>query len=100
MRVFLDDCRIAPADFDVTVKTAKEAIDLLKTGKVTHISLDHDLGDEKETGSGYEVACFIEEKAFDGSLCELTWAIHSANPVGRENMTRALNNAVRYWGLT
>lgn len=43
MKIFLDDCRPMPAGFDVYVKTAGEAIELLKTGKVTVISLDHDL---------------------------------------------------------
>lgn len=99
MKVYLDDCRPMPLDFDVLVKTAGEAIELLKTGKVTHISLDHDLGLETETGSGYDVACFVETGAFNGTLPELTWSIHSANPVGRAKMSQALNNAVRYWGL-
>jgi hypothetical protein len=86
-----------PMGFDISVMTASEAISLLSTGKVIHISLDHDLGDEHVTGSGYEVACWIEEKAFLGTLPRLTWAIHSANPVGRANMEKALNNADRYW---
>lgn len=94
MRVFLDDCRIAPSDFDVTVKTAKEAIALLETGKVTHISLDHDLDLDM---TGYDVALWIEKKAFYGELPKLTWEIHSANPVGIKNIKMALNNANKYW---
>ena len=39
-------------------KTAEEAIDLLKTGKVEYASLDHDLG---FGGSGYDVVCWVEE---------------------------------------
>jgi Cyclic-phosphate processing Receiver domain len=102
MRVWLDDLRPAPPGFDVHVTTANEAIALLKTGSVTHLSLDHDLGDPAN-GTGYEVARWVEEHAFrwaeqaaDG-LPPLTWNIHSQNPVGVENMTRAMRNADRFW---
>ena len=46
MKVFLDDERIPPGDW-VLVRWPEEAIDLLKTGKVSEISLDHDLGDDE-----------------------------------------------------
>jgi hypothetical protein len=97
MRVYLDDKRHTPGNFTHRVYTAQEAIDLLKTGKVKHISLDHDLGDETEVGSGYDVARFIEEEAYFKRLPELTWAVHSDNAVGIKNMTVALTNADRYW---
>jgi hypothetical protein len=86
-----------PVGFDLHVKTRSEAISILATGTVAKISLDHDLGDEAVTGNGYGVACFIEENAHAGTLPRLDWAIHSANPVGRQNMTRALANAERFW---
>jgi hypothetical protein len=97
MKVFLDDCRPMPAGFDILVKTAGEAIALLKTGKVTVISLDHDLGISPEIGSGYDVACFIESAAYFGNIPRLEWHIHSANGVGIINMRVALLNANRYW---
>jgi hypothetical protein len=43
MRVWLDDVRDAP-DGWVHVQTPEEAIELLRSGKVKEISLDHDLG--------------------------------------------------------
>ena len=97
MRVFLDDKRPMPADFNIHVKTAQEAIALLKTGNVIHISLDHDLGPLDECGSGYQVATYIEAHAYAGDLPWLTWATHSQNPVGVSNMQQALKNADRYW---
>jgi len=99
MKVWLDDCRFPNplTGWDIWVKTAKEAINLLKSGKVEVISLDHDLGDEKITGTGYDVAKYIEEGAFHGTVPPLLWVIHSANPVGRMNMGLALSNADRYW---
>jgi hypothetical protein len=102
MRVFLDDELEAlerkklARGFDTWVTTAAEAIELISTGKVSEVSLDHDLGPE-EAGSGYDVAKFIEEKAFLNEIPRLRWRVHSANPVGRKRMTAALTNADRYW---
>jgi hypothetical protein len=81
----------------IGVKTADEAIAILKSDDVTHISLDHDLGDEKVVGNGYYVARWIENAAHDGILARVEWAIHSANPVGRKNMEAALRNADKFW---
>jgi hypothetical protein len=94
MRVYLDDLRSLPADFDVVVRTAAEALALLQEGRVTFLSLDHDLGTEE---TGYTVAKWIEQAAFAGTLAPLGWAVHSANPVGRGNIESALRNADRFW---
>lgn len=80
---------------EVWAKTAHEAISLLQTGEVTHISLDHDLGDNSE--SGMTVARYIEEAAFHGTLPKLQWTVHSMNPIGKKNMETALNNANKFW---
>ena len=45
MKVWLDDERGAPEGW-MRVRWPDEAIALLKTGQVTHLSLDHDLGDD------------------------------------------------------
>jgi hypothetical protein len=82
----------------VHVRTAHMAIALLRTCLITHISFDHDLGDEKVVGNGYDVAKMIEEGAHSGSLCQLTWAIHSQNPVGFKNISAAMLGAERWWG--
>lgn len=50
MKVYLDDERAAP-DGWTRVYWPEEAIELLKTGAVHEISLDHDLGDD-EHGTG------------------------------------------------
>lgn len=95
-KVWLDDCRPMPADYDIHVYTAKEAICLVRLNIVKAISLDHDLGDES-CGSGYEVAKWIEEAAFFNKIKRISWRIHSANPVGLKNMTMALEMADRFW---
>lgn len=79
------------------VTTAAEAIDLIKTGRVTHMSLDHDLGDRDTCGDGSEVANYVEKASFNNKIPKIIWHIHSANPVGEANMTAALKNADKFW---
>ena len=95
--VWLDDLRERPGNFDVWVKTPEEAITLLKTNKVGHISLDHDLGLEPDNRNGYMVASWIEEHAYLGDLEPISYNCHSANPNGRARMMQALMNADKYW---
>jgi len=95
MRVWLDDIRLMPEGYDVHAKTAEQIINLLKTGEVTKISLDHDLGEYG--GTGYEVAKYIEKAAYYKEIPKLEWRIHSANPVGIIDMMLALKNADRFW---
>lgn len=99
MKVWLDDLRPMPEGYDIHVATADAAIAALKTKTVTQISLDHDLGDETEIncGTGYDVAKYIEEAAFFKEIPRLEVAIHSANPVGRDKMKRAITRADEYW---
>ena len=99
--VWLDDERPLPPDYDILVKTSEQAIELLKTGNVVEISLDHDLGEGYSTG--YEVAKWIEENAYNWSLNNNTGLspirvrIHSQNPSGVINMKMAIRNAYKYW---
>lgn len=95
VQVWLDDERPIPSDYDVHVRTAEEAIALLKSGRVSRISLDHDLGQEK---TGYDVAKWIEENAMKGTLRKLNVRVHTQNPVGNQNILAAIKNAQRYWG--
>lgn len=101
MRVWLDDARELPFYYDVRVRTAHDAIALLKTGLVTAISLDHDLGETDNRGeypgTGYDVAVFIEEAAFKGELGCIEVECHSASPVGKERIEAALKKATEFW---
>ena len=94
-KVWLDDLREMPPEYDIHVKTASEAIEVLKTGKVTHMSFDHDLGEGN--GSGYDVASWIERAAYDNSIQPIKFSLHTQNTVGMENMSAALLNANRFW---
>jgi hypothetical protein len=93
VRVWLDDLREAPAGW-VRIKTPEEAIELLRAGEVTELSLDHDLGLDTEDAerTGYDVLLWLERR-----VAEERWRfplpsirVHSANPVGRARMQRAI----------
>lgn len=94
MKVWLDDERPIPAGYDIHVKTAGEAIELLKTGNVELISLDHDLGG---VATGYDVAKWIAEAAYHNSLPKVKVRIHTMNPIGRENIKSTIRMAYKYW---
>ena len=85
MRIFLDDIREAPPGW-IRVHTYEEAIEGLKTGRVEQISLDNDLGTEKE---GYDVAKWIEQQVFETNFRPPKIWVHSANPVATRNIEAA-----------
>lgn len=94
MKIWLDDERPMPPEFDVWLRTAQSAINVLRVGGITHISLDHDLGGEL---TGYDVAKYIEEAAYNKTLAPMEVTIHSANAVGRKNMDVAIRRAQMFW---
>ncbi len=94
MKVFLDDERIAPEGW-LQVRWPDEAIKLLQGGAVTHLSLDHDLGDDKH-GTGYDVLLWIEQEvALHHFPPPANIAVHSANPAGRKRMLAAIDSIVK-----
>ncbi len=94
VKLWLDDVRPAPEGW-ILVRTAHEAIAALQAGGVTHISLDHDLGDDDAFGTGYDVACWIEEAVALRGFVPPEIAVHSANVVGRARMARAIESIER-----
>jgi len=104
MKLWLDDqihdpdcpARHAPPGW-AGVSTVLQACRLLKTGKVTDIDFDHDLGQVANDRGGYLVARFILKGAAFSVVPRLRWAIHSANPVGRKNIADVMHAAERYW---
>ena len=87
MKVYLDDTRIPTNDWILT-KDVASTIKLLETGKVTHLSLDHDLGDIPETG--YDVLLWIEKKVFLNNFNPPKIIVHSSNPSGKQKMLLAI----------
>lgn len=97
MNIFLDDVRNPPEMGDYVIcRNSADAIRLILTGNVRFISFDHDLGQDD---TGYIVACKIEELAYNGMIAPIDYMIHSANPVGRDNIRRAMESAWRFWEI-
>jgi hypothetical protein len=86
MRVFVDDTRRPPSDEWILARNFDEAIHLLGTRDVIEVSLDHDLGIESR--SGYDICKWmVENDVWPRYVC-----VHTANPVGRDNMLQLLNH--------
>jgi hypothetical protein len=99
VKVYLDDLRPAP-DGWVLVKTAPAAIAALASGGVTHLSLDHDLGDADGVGNGYDVLVWLEEQVALAGFVPPELAVHSANPAARPKMQAAIASIRRLANLT
>jgi hypothetical protein len=93
-KLWLDDLRPMPSDFDIWAKSVAQAKDYLEQGNIDFISFDNDLAEEEE---GHHLASWIEEKAFNGDLPPLDWQVHSANPIGARSISQAMQNAERFW---
>jgi hypothetical protein len=84
MKVYLDDERATP-DGWTRVYWPSVAIELLKSGQVAEISLDHDLGDD-ERGTGYDVVLWIEVQVALHGFVAPKMSVHSANVSARTKM--------------
>ena len=95
MKVFLDDERVTPEGW-VRTYWPDEVIALLKSGEVSEVSLDHDLGDD-ERGTGYDVILWIEEAVVTRGFVPPKMSVHSANSSARQKMEmgiQAINRRV------
>ena len=90
MKLYLDDQRPAPKGW-ILVKTPEEAIDFLKSTRVTHLSLDHDLG-LTDDRTGYTVLLWIEEQCAENAFRPPSISIHSANAGARRKMDLAVES--------
>jgi len=96
MKIYLDDERIAPVGW-VQVRWPDEAIKLLELGGVTHLSLDHDLGDDQR-GTGYDVLLWLEQEVVLHQYAVPEIIIHTAKPAARQRMLAAVD-AIKKWRL-
>lgn len=100
--IFLDDVRNPQGSHWIVVRTAEDAYTLIRemmsTGLPVVASLDHDLGENMTTG--YDLLNWLEKDiATDEQFRpNITFQIHSANPVGRMNMDMAIRSIMRMLG--
>jgi hypothetical protein len=90
LKNYLDAERLTPDEWHAC-RRLEEVIELLKAGVVTHLSLDHDLGDDAH-GTGYDVVLWIEEQVATTNFQPLEIAIHSANVSARSKMEAAVRS--------
>jgi hypothetical protein len=82
----------------MNVMTVREAIELLESGEVEELSLDHDLALVDEHGreqTGYDVLAWIEERVVTERFRPPKLSVHSANPPAHERMLRAIESIER-----
>lgn len=80
--LLIDDLR--EIDADVIARTGEEGLAALRTQPVTHLYMDHDLGQEHT--DGYRVIA----QALEEGICPPNVMMVTSNPVGRQNMVAAL----------
>lgn len=99
MMIYLDDERPTPEGWTRTY-TVAQTIDVFlnpNVGPVTHLSLDNDLGEGQR--EGFQVLDWLEDRvAADPTFPVPIVLIHSANPVRRAYMLRALRSIANLKG--
>lgn len=101
LKVYLDDERSVPSGWHLC-KDVDSVISLLKTGKVSELSLDHDLGMEHSTGdyslapNGYDVLLWIEKEVHLHGFNPPKIKIHTANSTARRKMELAVKAIEKY----
>ncbi len=93
-KLYLDDERLPKTFKDWTViRTVKEAEDkILQAGLPDECSLDHDID---ERANGLDFVKWLIEQDLDGKInipFDWKWNVHSANPMGKNNMESLLKN--------
>lgn len=93
--LFLDDERFPKIEENfVIARNFNEAVELVRArGCPSFISFDHDLGDNSPTGKDF--ANWLIESDLNGEINlpdDFKFHVHSANPVGRDNIISILNS--------
>lgn len=96
MKIFLDDERAPPGGW-IPVRWPREAIELLKTGKVTDMSLDRGLGDD-ERGTGNDVVLWVEEVVATSGFVPPKMTVHSLNASARAKMEAGIVRIQQFVG--
>lgn len=101
IKIWVDDIREMPEDYDMWVTSVYDAISRItrcyKLDIPVEISLDHDAGEYVNDGGDYiRILEHLEEKSYnlvywkDYIKNKIIFNLHTANPVGRENMRRII----------
>lgn len=102
-KLFLDDLRAPPDHTWVVVRTVRAAIEYVQTyGLPLEMSLDHDLGFGERDAPAF-LQWLIDEDLDSGfghlGLEKIAFNVHSANPVGRQNLEGLWNSYMMHLDL-
>lgn len=96
-RLYIDDLRECPQGFMVC-RSSDEAIQFVKDmGCPEFISFDHDLGGDD---TSMKFINWLIESALDGDVVipdEFDYTIHSANPIGSENINSKMSSFLKVY---
>jgi hypothetical protein len=90
--MYLDDIREPDGSYTYAARSSDEAILIMDIGCPDFISFDHDLGEED---TAMNVVKYMVEKDLDNPgwiPYDFSYKVHSANPVGKENIIGYLNS--------
>ena len=113
-KLYLDDIRTPKSEGWDIVRSYQEFVDwITENGVPDEVSFDHDLSREHtkyffDNGghdnppnpqdteftekTGYDAAKWLCEYCWTNGIPLPTWNVHSANPVGRDNIKQLINN--------
>ena len=94
-KLFVDDEREPVKKFDYIARDYKETMKIFnKLGCPSYISFDHDLGARSKTG--FDIVKDMVERDLNKNgrwiPKNFTYYVHSANPVGKDNIEGLLDN--------
>jgi len=97
--MYLDDIRKLPNSSWVLARNYDDFRSIIMTnGCPNHISFDHDLGANQE--SGFDAAKWLvnQDLNYEGKFIpeDFTFNVHSMNPVGHENIKKLLLNYLEF----
>ena len=97
-KLFIDDLRYPPDDTRIVVRNIQEATDYLDKNNIPDvISFDHDLGGGE---TSITIINYITEGILDGKFLfpvGFAYHIHSANPVGSENIKSKMDQLLKHF---
>lgn len=95
MKIYLDDLRTPLDNSWFIIRSHHDFIHKISTSfnQIECISFDHDLGEEK---TGFDCAKYLVEYCINNNVIPPQTYVHSANPVGRENIILLINNYLTF----